>query len=381
MTQRVLSCPPAACMAFGCPGHEFHGQKGIQGCGLNTATAPIDTVFQLNFTVFDLGAPPQSASITRVLRVISPCAAGETYCPDLQEACAAAKCSTRRSLAAASEDAEAQSYTMQFSDKLLPSAVRNDSITAMLMQALPCRTKPALPLAACLHSSSACVAHLQPAADAAAGIAVSSTLLLPGSGTTDFACTPDIINAGECSGGTHLLQFQAVDGDRNVTNAVQAQVAVGEPLATGNVTVRLGFNASGRLSSELTAAIAEAFRGNSILFNEALLHGEAAVSTAEEDCLRGDLATEQHVQASMSLAGAAQVQASYDSPGNITSVQVQCLSSSGSSEDGLPQCLEHSLGVLLEAVQRTSALQVQCTHICCTVVSSNVGCWTSCCMR
>jgi hypothetical protein len=77
LTARVLACPPASCMDRGCPGHEF-ASKGLSGC-LNTS-APVGATFAVPFVVLDGAQPPQSASVTRTVTVLPPCAAGLFWC-------------------------------------------------------------------------------------------------------------------------------------------------------------------------------------------------------------------------------------------------------------------------------------------------------------
>ncbi|KAK9804848.1 hypothetical protein WJX72_008548 [[Myrmecia] bisecta] len=77
-TAQVLSCPPAACLAQGCPGHEFR-VKGLQGCGLDKM-ASIGQSIPITFMVFDTGVPPLNASMTRTVTIAPPCASGQSFC-------------------------------------------------------------------------------------------------------------------------------------------------------------------------------------------------------------------------------------------------------------------------------------------------------------
>lgn len=97
LTDRVLACPPADCLSYGCPGHELQ-TKGLAGCGVDTVNAPVGTVFNLTFSVFDLNRPAASASLFRLVGVTSPCAQNELYCPDSAVQCADAPCNLRSAL-------------------------------------------------------------------------------------------------------------------------------------------------------------------------------------------------------------------------------------------------------------------------------------------
>jgi hypothetical protein len=70
-------------MPFNCPGHESF-RKGLSGCGIDTANAPVHTVFYLPFTASDLGMPSATSTVVRLITVVSPCGQEEgIYCPDL----------------------------------------------------------------------------------------------------------------------------------------------------------------------------------------------------------------------------------------------------------------------------------------------------------
>ena len=83
-TDRVLSCPPDACMFFNCPGHESRF-KGVFGCRIDAVSAAVDTPFALEFAVPDSQTPPNIATVQRLIVVVSPCGAEEIYCADLAD--------------------------------------------------------------------------------------------------------------------------------------------------------------------------------------------------------------------------------------------------------------------------------------------------------
>jgi hypothetical protein len=92
---QVLSCPPASCLPFGCPGHEFV-TKGIQGCGVNTLSGTVGAQFALQFVVFNSAQPALSANVSRTIVVATPCAPGLRRCfrlTDLKCAITFAGCS------------------------------------------------------------------------------------------------------------------------------------------------------------------------------------------------------------------------------------------------------------------------------------------------
>lgn len=131
MSDRVLSCPPASCMLFNCPGHEFF-QKGLSGCGIDTLNAPVDTEFSLKFTVADFSNPPATVSVERRIIVVSPCQHADIYCPELAwpahatgaHACGSTNCPSRAAiLALEASDATQTSPSVKFSTSVPVSAL------------------------------------------------------------------------------------------------------------------------------------------------------------------------------------------------------------------------------------------------------------------
>ena len=70
MSGIFCSGPPASCLAYGCPGHEY-ALKGIEGC-IDTR-ADVGTVFEVTFVVFDTAG--HNATISRYITISSPCQA------------------------------------------------------------------------------------------------------------------------------------------------------------------------------------------------------------------------------------------------------------------------------------------------------------------
>ena len=95
-------------MPFNCPGHESR-VKGLSGCGIDTVSAPVDTIFVLNFVVSDLHTPPAITGVSRMIVVVSPCGAEDIYCADLADpqqppgsghACGTTDCASRAAILA-----------------------------------------------------------------------------------------------------------------------------------------------------------------------------------------------------------------------------------------------------------------------------------------
>jgi hypothetical protein len=96
LSPAVLACPPVECLTTGCPGHQF-AAKGLRGC-LDTA-APVGTVFEVAFWVFDQQSPARNATATRTVVVVEPCAPGLEYCT-VDSKCGITACSVREALQA-----------------------------------------------------------------------------------------------------------------------------------------------------------------------------------------------------------------------------------------------------------------------------------------
>jgi hypothetical protein len=68
-----------SCLQYGCPNFKFVN-KGIQG-NVNM-NAPVGTVFDITYYVFDSASPPHMVFVNRTVTIVSPCAEGENYCSD-----------------------------------------------------------------------------------------------------------------------------------------------------------------------------------------------------------------------------------------------------------------------------------------------------------
>ena len=75
---RLLMCPEADCFASGCVGQRFIDRQPV-ACGIDTQSA-IGSTFNLDFVVYN--ADGLSASVSRAITVVSPCATGQFLCSD-----------------------------------------------------------------------------------------------------------------------------------------------------------------------------------------------------------------------------------------------------------------------------------------------------------
>jgi hypothetical protein len=108
LTLRVLACPPDACMGQLCKGHEFYTTKGVNGC-INT-NAPVGTVFEIFFKVYDDSSPVVISEVKRSITITTPCADGAKLCSD-DKTCSR-NCTSLDLLSAGSVDTTPPELTM-----------------------------------------------------------------------------------------------------------------------------------------------------------------------------------------------------------------------------------------------------------------------------
>lgn len=219
----LLICPPESCMPFGCHGHELW-RKGINSC-VNTS-APVGTVFEVDFVVFNTNGLHSSA--TRTITIDERCASGQYWCP--------ANSPTGRCESTTCETVEA------LVDDGLPSAIVTDvEEGADAGPKIKWRTPPAKempfgfiygqtpwrmsgvlsaasPIAACYnelrdYDFPFCAATAQDAIDGDVTATLRATV---GSSEASSACTPAVLRSGLCPPGTYHFHMSAYDRDGNI---------------------------------------------------------------------------------------------------------------------------------------------------------------------
>ena len=71
-------------------------RAGLQGCGIQSQTALPGASFNLTFMVFDNSMPAASATFTKTISIISPCAPGKVFCRGMAPLCGEGPCSLRQ---------------------------------------------------------------------------------------------------------------------------------------------------------------------------------------------------------------------------------------------------------------------------------------------
>lgn len=271
VSHRILTCPPDECMPYNCRGHELH-RKGIQGCGVDTETAPVGTTFTIEFVVMDHAVPPAVTRASRVIRVTSPCTPREVYCPDLpsEHACGSGACAGRASLVAVAPPA-AQPPDLSFTtgvptyltaslDALntttalapaLAEKLNGEGVQEVVQVVVLCGDPLPIPLAACSAPAvaHACTVQAQQADGpvGAQGWEFSVTPLIDEACTSArmqagecAACTAQAVRTGSCLPGSYafLINARAPNG-LLASSPVAAVVHVLATVATGAVVARV----------------------------------------------------------------------------------------------------------------------------------------------
>ena len=214
LTGAVITCPPDGCLSYGCPRHSFVN-KGIQGCGVDTVTAPVGTEVAVTFLVWDRGQPPQRAHATRLIRVVSPCDDGEVYCPEPPELpCGTVACAARALVA---EQGPTESTPeVFFARRQVQRAARGGSARVVT----PCGMPPTRPIAPCRGEAPAEGCGVDavdpggfvPVVELRERIVLSSRGLCDGSGLRTervrcAVCPVPLLESGLCSASSYDMRY------------------------------------------------------------------------------------------------------------------------------------------------------------------------------
>ncbi|KAK3270208.1 hypothetical protein CYMTET_21381 [Cymbomonas tetramitiformis] len=281
LSSQVLVCPPSSCIAVGCPGHEW-AIKGLQGC-INTS-APVGTVFEVEWVVFDSGMLAQNASVTRLISIIQPCNLGETLCDDLT--CSTIDCDTRDTMLADDVDTTAPVVTMLLSSPMRVSY--GDAATATVLQ--PCHSDAITQVdesAVEGASTEPCAARATDDRDGD----VSSSLIITQdttcAGCSNTGCPVD--QAHDCFPGTYGYMYTAEDtaGNQGVARLVVTVVEVA--ILTAQAVLSTG-TADVASAEAMAAVLLEENSTDSAAFREGmaqLLNEDS--TTAGEDIRSSDV--------------------------------------------------------------------------------------------
>lgn len=303
LTHRVLACPPPSCIGYGCPGYEFR-TSGLDGCAVDSANAAVGTEFAILFGVFDQNLPPLYASVARYIRVVSPCASHEVYCPDIpSQLCGTAPCSLRAALA---DPPPPEPPVVAFGAAVIPGTVPADVSPAPLAalsvdMAVMCGSRPSPPVRWCSSTGSLdCIAGVEwPGGSDAELVRTSHRVSTPSRQCTAreigdgkcLECSLTALNAGNCHAGAHrfMLQAFAIGGTAGTGGSATVRVAVLKRLAAIEASVKGMIDASS-MSHVRLAAVLSAFGGQAPLTNELLwaareaLQAEAKAALAAPAC-------------------------------------------------------------------------------------------------
>jgi hypothetical protein len=268
VSDRIVTCPPRSCMPFNCRGHELR-RKGIHGCGVDTVNAPVGTVFTLNFTVTDKHVPPASATVQRLIRVISPCPA-QKYCPDLQAPhdCGSSDCTVRAALLAQTpvphappvigiSDAVPKSLVSNFNEsspvlqELVHSRGGVGPVQLAVQMATPCGVPTHVPIKLCGASDDmkGCMAFASDPQAMESGSGWRLRVAAAPSGNCTLpaihagacrACSATAASAGDCLPGQHTFLMDSVSPNGlHAANKVAVTLHVGALIVSGDVLARI----------------------------------------------------------------------------------------------------------------------------------------------
>lgn len=320
LTLRVLTCPPPSCIGSGCPGHEYR-TKGLDGCGVDSANAAVGTEFAVPFGVFDHDVLPLYASRTRYVRVVSPCADGESYCPDVpSHLCGTAPCSLRADLG---DPPPPEPPAVVFGAVVIPGTVSADgslgtAVALSVDMVVMCGSRPSPPVTWCSSDRSLdCIASVEWPGGGGGELVRTSHRVGAQSGHCTareigaggcLECSLAALNAGNCHAGAHVFVFQAfaAGGMAGGGRSAAVRVAVLKRLAAVEASVKGTIDASG-MSDVGLAAVLSAFGGQVPLTNELLWASREALQAEVQEALAaptcaafvremGDLASSLHVE-------------------------------------------------------------------------------------
>jgi hypothetical protein len=267
---------------------------------VDTVSAPVDTIFTFPFLVFDKSFPALKASVNRTLRVVSPCASKEIYCPTLPQKCGSTTCPARAALYVPEAEPAAPFYHLRFDQSVLPDTVTNASGVSVLSMATPCEQQPAIPLTFCHGEAVGCGVYLagSMAAKNADVILLSRLDLSKSSGVV---CSADHIVAGTCAGGRQEVLFQAFTGSQNASDVAYIAVDVGQRLVQMQLRLNATLTADGSLDAAAISSLGSMLSRTSELTNPALWTAAQQLAAGLGNCMQGDLLQEPTVQLRVAL--------------------------------------------------------------------------------
>ena len=213
----------------------MRARAGLQGCGVDTVTASIGTSVNITFMVFDRHMPAASASLTKTVTVISPCALRELYCPGADPACGDGPCAVRS--ARVSDAAEEERMTADDTQLRAGAVLRTHTgyeVVAICGYPLAVEVRPcvaAAKTASCLILSSAAGASVQQHQSACSSDGMEA-------GTCSL-CAIDTIQRGGCPVSTQQLTYYSPSAVASHRINVTITELIAEASATFNVSMSI----------------------------------------------------------------------------------------------------------------------------------------------
>lgn len=262
-----------------------------QGC-INTS-APVGTVFDIVFLVFDGSQPAGFASVTRTLTVAPPCSTGWTWCDG---ACSPVDCETRSELLGEQPDTVPPTITLLHGNSLRFAYGAEQAISLV-----PCALNATRVNCGAVaeDDSEGDVTMYMRAVQARASCATPSkhppqlgaAALMEGGCR---ACALEAVTAGVCLPGTYAYHFSVADVYGNEARATLSVVVVETARVTASLRLAANLapaDAAAQATSLLDSSsnASAAFRaGVAALANERLVAPHFALSAADVDVVFAD---------------------------------------------------------------------------------------------
>lgn len=247
LTSAVLACAPGSCLNTGCVGYEWV-KKGMLGC-INTS-APVGTIFEVIFTVYNTAIPAQFANASRTIVIIDPCDSGEELCEDLS--CSSIACDQRDEILQ-TENMDTVPPVLTFHGAPEVRLGYGDSVSAAVLQ----------PCASALVPKNTCYASaVDSDTDVTSSISTKQDTACRGCSTT--GCSLTMVH--QCFPGLYGFIFTAQDWAGNKAMQRLLVTVVEENAVAADMVIDIGSNtftdaeAQAALLLDETSVEAQAFR-------------------------------------------------------------------------------------------------------------------------
>ena len=229
-------------------------RAGLAGCGVDTTTAPIGTVFTVPFVVFDRSTPAARATLNRTVTVVNPCAQSQTYCAGGAPECGDSPCALRAALALEDEPPAVSPPAIAVPLNTAGSARVRYTIDGVQVSTI-CGSQPPFNLQVCGTQKYPRVGdgcNLTAVADKRSAALPRSLASLPSdacgagaqNGSQCVLCAPAATQQAQCAASRQRWEYRIVDAAGVVTAPYMVDVTIGDLLASASIRVQLVLDAA-----------------------------------------------------------------------------------------------------------------------------------------